>query len=274
LATYTTEHVTEVRHWSDRLFSFRTTRNAGLRFESGQFLMIGLEIAGHRVLRAYSIASPSYEEQLEFYSIIVPNGPLTSRLQHVQPGSPVLVSTKPTGTLVLRDLKPGKRLFMLATGTGIAPFAALIRDPEVYERFAQVVLVRGGRTRQDLAFGDSVLEKLRTDVYLGDMARRQLLDYPSLTRERFARVGRITNLLAEGRVCAELGLAPLDARDDRVMICGNMRMLADARQLLEEWHFAASPEIGCPGDYVIERAFVEAVAGPALAKGRRQGSSA
>lgn len=257
MASYTTEHVTAVQHFSPRLFSFRTTRSPSLRFENGQFLMIGLEIAGRRIVRAYSIASANYEEELEFYSIIVPHGPLTSRLQCIEPGAPIQVSTKPTGTLVLRDLRPGKRLFLLATGTGVAPFAALVRDPEIYERFAQVILVRGGRTHQDLAYGDEVVRKVHADPYLGEMAQRQLLDYPSLTREPFCRVGRITRLMSSGQVCAELGLPPLDCHTDRVMICGNVRMLADARALLDASGFAASPGIGSPGDYLVERAFVE-----------------
>ncbi len=269
MANYTTEHVTQVHHWSDKLFSFRTTRNPSLRFENGQFLMIGLEADGRRIVRAYSIASANYEEQLEFYSIKVPRGPLTSRLQLVQPGSPVLVSTKPTGTLVLRDLKPGKRLFMLATGTGIAPFAALVKDPEVYERFDKVILVRGGRTRQDLAYGDEVLARLKADPYLAETVSGQLLDYPSVTRDTGATVGRITDLLRTGRVCSDLDLAPLDPAQDRVMICGNMRMLADARQLLDAAGFTVSPDIGTPGDYVIERAFVESIE-PGAARERQQ----
>lgn len=260
MASYTTERVTEVRHWSDRLFSFRTTRSAGLRFESGQFVMLGLEGDGRRIVRAYSIASANYEEHLEFYSIKVPNGPLTSRLQHIGVGAPVLVSAKPTGTLVLRDLKPGKRLFMLATGTGVAPFAGLVRDPELYERFGSVVLVRGGRTRQDLAYGDEVVGRLQGDPYLGELARAQLLDYAAVTREPAARTGRVTTLLFGGGLCADLGLAPLDPRHDRVMICGSMRMLADARRELDARGFEVSPGIGVPGDYVFERAFVEAVA--------------
>ena len=259
MATYTTERVMQVQHWSEKLFSFRTTRTQSLRFENGQFLVIGLDVAGRRVARAYSIASPNYEEHLEFYSIKVPGGPLTSRLLHVQCGAAILVGAKPTGTLVLRDLRPGRRLFLLATGTGIAPFAALIRDPEVYERFERIILVRGGRTRHDLAYGDSVIDGLRADAYLGDMAHAQLLDYPTVTRDFFVRVGRITRFLGEGTVCTELGLPPLDAREDRVMICGNMPMLKDARRLLDQMGFTVSPGIGRPGDYVIERAFVEAV---------------
>ena len=259
MATYTTERVTGVRHWSPKLFSFCTTRSASLRFENGQFLMIGLDIAGRRVVRAYSIASPNYADELEFYSIIVARGPLTSRLCQVEPGDEILVSNKPTGTLVLRDLRPGRRLFLLATGTGMAPFAALIRDPETYERFERIVLVRGGRTHEDLGYGDELLRRLHADPYLGEPARRQLHDYAALTREPFARVGRITALMSAGRVCQELGLAPLDPREDRVMVCGNVHMLADVRALLEERGFTVSPGIGCPGDYVFERAFVEAV---------------
>jgi ferredoxin--NADP+ reductase len=267
MATYTTEHVTEVTHWSGKLFSFKTTRSPALRFESGQFLMVGLELGAQKLVRAYSIASPPYEEELEFYSIIAPHGALTSRLRNVLPGAAVLVSSKPTGTLVLRDLRPGRRLFLLATGTGIAPFAALIRDPEVYERFERVILIRGGRMREDLAYGDSVIAALRANPYLGEVARSQLIDYPSVTRDRFARVGRITAFLAEDRAFHELGLSPLDPGTDRIMVCGNMRMLTDVRSYLDQRHFELSPGIGCPGDYVIERAFVEAVTGEDAAAG-------
>jgi ferredoxin--NADP+ reductase len=267
MATYTTEHVTEVARWSEKLFSFTTTRSASLRFESGQFLMVGLELGARRLVRAYSIASPPWDERLEFYSIIAPRGPLTSRLKDVQRGTPVLVSSKPTGTLVLRDLRPGRRLFLLATGTGVAPFAALIRDPEVYERFERVILVRGGRTRRDLAYGDAVIAKLRTNPWLGELAQAHFIDYPSVTRDSFVRVGRITSFLTGDQVCHELGLPPLDPCSDRVMVCGNLRMLADVRGYLDERGFELSPGIGIPGDYVIERAFVEAVsAGDAAAR--------
>ena len=183
MAAYTTERVLEVKHWSDRLFSFRTTRGAGLRFENGQFLMLGLEVGGRKIVRAYSIASANYEEHLEFYSIKVPGGPLTSRLQHIERDSSLLMGTKPTGTLVLRDLKPGKRLIMLATGTGIAPFVSIAKDPDTYERFEQVILLRGARTNADLAYGDDFIGKLRDDEYLGDTVRERLLDYPTVTRE-------------------------------------------------------------------------------------------
>jgi ferredoxin--NADP+ reductase len=257
MATYTTERVIAVHHWSDKLFSFTTTRSTGLRFDNGQFIMLGLELGAKKIVRAYSIASANHEEHLEFYSIKVPDGPLTSRLQHVEPGAAVLVSSKPTGTLVLRDLRPGKRLFLLATGTGVAPFVGLAKDPEIYEQFEQIVLVRGARHLADLAYGDAALARLRADPYLGELARAQLLDYPAVTREPFRHHGRITNLLASGRVCEDLGIAPLAPAHDRFMICGNMRMLADSVRLLDARGLSASPHIGVPGDYVFERAFVE-----------------
>jgi ferredoxin--NADP+ reductase len=257
MATYSTEHVLEVRHWSDKLFSFTTTRAAGLRFDNGQFLMLGLEAGTRRIVRAYSIASANYEEHLEFYSIKIPNGPLTSRLQHVAPGAPIFVSAKPTGTLVLRDLRPGKRLFLLATGTGVAPFLGIAADPEVYSAFEQVVLVRGARRAQDHAYGDDRLARLRSDPDLGEVVRERFRDYPCVSREPFPHRGRITDVLADGRMLRELGLAPWDPANDRFMICGNMRMLADLRTWLDARAFEISPQIGVSGDYVIERAFVE-----------------
>ena len=259
MASYTTERVVSVTHWSDRLFSFRTTRDAGFRFENGQFVMIGLEAGERRVVRAYSIASANHEDTLEFYSIKVANGPLTSRLQHIRAGDPVLVSTKPTGTLVLRDLKPGRRLVMLATGTGVAPFMGLIRDPEVYERYAEVLLVRGGRVAADLAYADASVREVLADPHLGPLAAEQLIDYRSVTREAHVHRGRITHLIDSGAVFTDLRLSPLDPTTDRVMVCGSMRMIADVRQLLDSRGFAISPAIGEPGDYVIERAFVDAV---------------
>jgi ferredoxin/flavodoxin---NADP+ reductase len=257
MATYTTERVIGVQHWSDKLFSFRTTRGPGLRFENGQFIMLGMPIEGRKLVRAYSIASANYEEYLEFYSIKVAHGPLTSRLQHVQPGSPILVSTKPTGTLVLRDLKPGKRLVMLATGTGVAPFLSIAKDPETYERFEQVILIRSARTNADLAYGDSAVKGLLEDPDLGELVGGRLLDYPTATREPFRNGGRVTSLVETGRVFRDLAIAPPDQASDRFMICGNMRMLADAGRLLESRGLTVSPQIGVPGDYVIERAFVE-----------------
>jgi len=257
MAIYTTERVIDVKHWSDKLFSFATTRNTGLRFENGQFIMLGLEVDGKKIVRAYSIASANHEDRLEFYSIKIADGPLTSRLQHIAPGAPILVSSKPTGTLVLRDLRPGKRLFMLATGTGVAPFIGLAKDPEIYEQFEQVILVRGGRTAADLAYADAALAQLRADPYLGEIVAERFVDYASVTREPSRHHGRITNLIDSGRVFEDLGIAPLDPATDRFMICGNMRMLADASRLLDARGLRVSSHIGVPGDYVIERAFVE-----------------
>jgi ferredoxin--NADP+ reductase len=259
MASYTTETVLAVQHWSEQLFSFRTTRNPALRFENGQFIMVGLEADGRKLVRAYSVASANYEEHLEFYSIKVPDGPLTSRLQHIAPGSKLLISAKPTGTLVLRDLRAGKRLFLLATGTGVAPFIGIVKDPETYEKFPQVVLVRGGRTAADLRYGDAALAALRADPYLGDLVRERLFDYPCLTRESHPHRGRVTNLIESGRVCEDLGISPLDTDADRFMICGNMRMLADATRILDARGLEVSAHIGVPGDYVFERAFVESL---------------
>jgi ferredoxin--NADP+ reductase len=257
MASYTTEHVIEVKHWSDKLFSFVTTRGPGLRFENGQFIMLGLDLDGRKIVRAYSVASANHEECLEFYSIKVPGGVLTSRLQHILPGAPILVSAKPTGTLVLRDVRPGKRLFMLATGTGVAPFLSVAKDPETYERFEQVVLIRGARTNADLAYADAAVNRLRDDPHMGEMVVRQLLDYPTATREPLRHRGRVTTLVESGRVFRDLAIPEPDPATDRFMICGNMRMLADAGGWLESRGFAMSPQIGVPGDCVIERAFVE-----------------
>jgi ferredoxin--NADP+ reductase len=258
MATYTTERVIRVRHWSDKTFSFATTRTAGLRFANGQFIMLGLRVGDKNIVRAYSIASANYEDELEFYSIKVPNGPLTSRLQHIEPGAPILVSSKPTGTLVLRDVRPGRRLFMLATGTGVAPFLGLAKDPETYEHFEEVILIRGGRRVEDLSYADETLARLRSDPYLGEIVNRQLRDYSSVTREPLRNRGRITTLIESGRVFDDLQIAPLDPATDRFMICGNMRMLAELSGMIESRGFTISPQIGVPGDYVIERAFVEA----------------
>ena len=269
MATYSTVRVTEVKHWSDRLFSFRTTRDQAFRFENGQFVMIGLQLGERRVVRAYSIASANHEDWLEFYSIKVPGGPLTSRLQHLRPDDELLVSNKPTGTLVLRDLRPGRRLILLATGTGLAPFMGLVRDPEVYERFEQVVLIRGGRGISDLLYGDATLRALRAHDDLGELVTAGLLDHPSVTREPHEHRARVTELVESGRAFADLGIAPLSPDSDRVMVCGSMRMIEDARHLLDRRGFVLSPGVGEPGDYVIERAFVDgAVAAPARAEPR------
>ncbi|HRP97912.1 MAG TPA: ferredoxin--NADP reductase [Rhodocyclaceae bacterium] len=257
MANLVTERVLSVHHWNDTLFSFRTTRDRGLRFENGQFVMIGLEVDGRPITRAYSIASPNYEEHLEFFSIKVPHGKLTSRLQHLREGDPIVVSKKPTGTLVLHDLRPGKHLYLLATGTGLAPFLSVIQDPDTYERFEKIVLVHGVRTVSDLAYADFIRRRLPAHEFLGDEIRDKLIYYPTVTREPFHNEGRITELMESGKLFDDVGLPPLDAADDRAMLCGSPAMLEDCCTLLDGAGFRVSPRIGEPGDYVIERAFVE-----------------
>ncbi len=252
-----TETVLAVRHWTDSYFSFTTTRDDGLRFENGQFVMIGLMVNDKPLLRAYSIASANWEEQLEFFSIKVPDGPLTSRLQHLKEGDEILISRKPTGTLLISDLHPGRTLILLATGTGLAPFLATIKDPETYERFEHVVVTHGVRGIADLAYRDYIERELPQHEYLGEMIRQKLHYYPAVSREDFRTRGRVTDLLGSGRMLADLGLPPLDAAQDRAMICGSPQMLADFRSLLDARGFVAAPRIGTPGQYVFERAFVE-----------------
>ena len=252
-----TETVLSVHHWNDTLFSFRTTRDPGLRFENGQFVMIGLEVDGKPLTRAYSIASANHDEHLEFFSIKVQNGPLTSRLQHLKTGDPIVVSRKPTGTLVLRDLKPGKHLYLFATGTGLAPFLALIQDPETYERFDNVVLVHGVRWVSELAYADKIARELPNHEFFGDWVREKLIYYPTVTRESFRNQGRLTDLVENGKLFADIGLPPLDPAVDRAMICGSPAMIKSCCDMLDSRGFEVSPHIGAPGDYVIERAFVE-----------------
>jgi ferredoxin--NADP+ reductase len=252
-----TETVLAVRHWTDSYFSFTTTRDDGLRFENGQFVMIGLMVNDKPLLRAYSIASANWEEQLEFFSIKVQNGPLTSRLQHLKEGDEILISRKPTGTLLISDLHPGRTLILLSTGTGLAPFLATIKDPETYERFEHVVLTHGVRGAADLAYRDYIERELPQHEYLGEIIRQKLHYYPAVSREDFRTQGRLTDLLESGRMLADLGLPPLDAAHDRAMICGSPQMLADFRAILDARGFSAAPRIGTPGQYVFERAFVE-----------------
>ena len=256
MSNLVTERVLSVHHWNDSLFSFRTTRDPGLRFENGQFVMIGLDVEGKPLTRAYSIASPNYEEHLEFFSIKVPDGPLTSRLQHLREGDPIVVSKKPTGTLVLHDLNPGKRLYLLATGTGLAPFLSVIQDPETYERFEKVVVVHGVRQVNELAYKDLFEKDLPNHELLGDIVRGKLIYYPTVTREPFRNQGRITDLIANGTFPANIGLPPLDPLTDRVMLCGSPAMLADLKVMLEKRDFEEG-NTSTPGDFVVERAFVE-----------------
>jgi ferredoxin--NADP+ reductase len=257
MAAVATETVLRVRHWNDTLFSFATSRSPGLRFENGHFLMIGLPVEGKPLMRAYSIASANHDEHLEFFSIKVQNGPLTSRLQHLKAGDEILVGSKPTGTLVIRDLRPGRHLYLLSTGTGLAPFLSIIRDPETYTRFEKVVLVHGARHVSEITCGEAAVARLREDEHLGEYAREQLIHYPTVTREPFRNQGRITALLDSGKLCDDIGLPRLDPSIDRAMICGSPAMLADLRGLLDARGFGISPHTGVPGDYVVERAFVE-----------------
>ena len=250
------ERVLTVRHWTDTQFTFTTTREAAFRFTNGQFVMVGLAVEERPLLRAYSIASANHEEHLEFLSIKVPDGPLTSRLQHIREGDEILVSRKPTGTLLLDDLRPGRRLYLLSTGTGAAPFLSLIKDPEVYARFERVVFVHGVRWLKESAVARNQIAMLRDHEFLGDEVRTKLSYYPTVTREPHVNRGRLTTLIESGRLFADLELPPLDPAHDRVMVCGSPAMLADTRTLLDARGFAISPNIGEAGDYVIERAFV------------------
>ena len=248
--------VLSVRHWTDRLFSFTTTREDGFRFLSGQFVMIGLNVEGRPLLRAYSIASSPYDTRLEFLSIKVPGGPLTSRLQHVVPGDTVLVGRKPTGTLLMQNLRPGRNLYLLASGTGLAPFMSIVRDPDAYERFDRIVLVHGCRLVSELAYDDYLRDQLPADDYLGQLATDQLLYSPPVTREPYRHRGRIPALLETGRLASDLSLPALDPERDRCMVCGSPAMLADTRALLERLGFAEG-SMATQGSYVIERAFVD-----------------
>jgi ferredoxin--NADP+ reductase len=250
------ETVLDVRHWNDSLFSFRTTRDKGLRFKNGHFLMIGLEVEGRPMMRAYSVASANYEDHLEFYSIKVPNGPLTSRLQHLKPGDAILVNRRPTGTLVVNNVRPGKRLFMLSTGTGLAPFLSIIRDPETYDKFEHVTIAHGVRYASELGYSDYIQNELPQHEYIGEQVQKQLHYYPTVTREPFRNSGRITDLLAQGKLCRDLGLSDLDPEHDRVMICGSPSMLTDLVALLESRGFREGSS-HAPAEFTIERAFVE-----------------
>ncbi len=251
------ETVTWVQHWTESLFSFRTTRDPAFRFSSGQFVMVGLmREDGKPLVRAYSIASPSWHEELEFYSIKVPDGPLTSRLQNIKVGDQVLIGRKPTGTLVLDGLKPGKRLYMLGTGTGLAPWLSLARDPEVYDRFDDVIVTHTVRAVADLNYADLLGHELAEDEILGELIGPKLKYYPTVTREPFKTQGRITNLIASGQMFRDLDLPPFDPAADRIMLCGGPSVLADLKQQLLALGYVEG-SLASPGDFVLERAFVE-----------------
>lgn len=248
--------VTAVHHWTDRLFSFTSTRDPAFRFQSGQFAMIGLPVDGRPLMRAYSMAGAHHDEALTFLSIKVPDGPLTSRLCHIRPGDTVLIGRKPTGTLLLQNLLPGRTLYLLATGTGLAPFMSLIQDPETYERFDKVVLVHGCRQVGELAYRRFITEELPRHEWLGEQVARQLVYYPTVTREAFVHQGRIPELMTSGRLFDDIGLPAPVAAHDRFMLCGSPEMLRDTQALLDGWGLSEG-NMSTPGHYVIERAFVE-----------------
>ena len=244
------ERATKVIHWNDHLFSFRCTRNNSFRFQNGHFVMLGLEVEGKPLLRAYSIASANYDDYLEFFSIKVPDGPLTSRLQHLKEGDSVLISQKPGGTLLIDDLNAGKSLYLLATGTGLAPFLSIIKDPEAYKRFDKIKLIHCVRKKEDLAYFDYLTQGLGESEYIGDDVKAKFDYIPTVTRESFKTTGRITQLIENRDL-------DLDPRSDRIMLCGSQGMLKDVSQLLDSRGFQVSSGQGSPGDYVFERAFVE-----------------
>lgn len=256
MATLMTEKVTHVHHWNDTLFSFKTTRDMGFKFENGHFTMIGLKQDGRPLLRAYSIVSANYEEELEFFSIKVPDGPLTSKLQHLQVGDEVLVNSKSTGTLTVDNMLPGKNLYLFSTGTGLAPFLSIIRDPECYEAFDKIILTHGVRSVSELAYQDLITDSLPDNEYFGEEVRDKLIYYPSVTREDFRFQGRITDLIESGKLFTDVGMPPLNPDVDRAMLCGSPAMLKDTTAILDKLGFRETRH-GDLGTYVIERAFVE-----------------
>ncbi|MDT8399591.1 MAG: ferredoxin--NADP reductase [Pseudomonadales bacterium] len=250
------ETVTGVHHWNDSLFSFTTTRDPGFRFKNGHFTMLGLEQQNKPLLRAYSMVSANYEEELEFFSIKVPDGPLTSQLQHLKAGDQVLVGTKPTGTLILDHLLPGKHLYLLSTGTGLAPFMSIIKDPELYEQYEKIILVHGVRYVSELAYRDTISRELPDNEFFGEDVAQKLIYYPTVTREPFTNEGRLTELMTSGKLFQDIGLPKPGLEDDRFMICGSPSMLKDTCGILDAQGFRESRH-GEQGHYVIERAFVE-----------------
>jgi len=250
------ETVLEATHWTENLFTIKTTRDPGFRFDSGQFAMIGIKIDDRPLLRAYSMANAHYDDHLEFLSIKVPNGALTSRLKNVKPGDKILVNVKTTGTLTLDNLAPGKHLYLLATGTGLAPFLSVIKDPEAYERFEKIVLVHSCRYASELVYQDLILKELPNNEFFGEQVRKKLIYYPTVTREEYPTQGRITQLMENGRLFNDTGLPEITPKDDRVMICGNPNMMNDLTVDLKARGFTLGTN-NAPGQFVIEKAFAE-----------------
>lgn len=257
MSNFNEETVLTVHHWTDTLFSFTTSRSPGFRFENGQFTMMGLSgDNGRPLVRAYSMVSTNYDDELEFLSIKVPDGPLTSRLQHIAPGDRILVSKKPTGTLLIDNLEPGRNLYLFSTGTGLAPFMSIIRDPETYTRFEKIVLVHGCRHIAELAYGERIQRDLPEDEFIGELVSEQLIYYPTVTREPFENRGRITDIVASGRLFSDISLPVMEPAHDRAMLCGSPQMLTAMTDMLEHQGFEEGSS-GEPGQYVIEKAFVE-----------------
>ena len=257
MAAYNVQKVLSVHHWTDAYFTFTCTRDDSLRFQNGQFVMIGLMVDGKPLMRAYSIASANWEEELAFFSIKVQDGPLTSRLQHLKVGDEVLVSKKPTGTLIASDLNPGKNLYLLSTGTGLAPFLSVTKDPEIYDQFENIVLIHGVRYQKDLAYYDHFTTDLPNHEYPGEMVREKLIYYPVVSREEYIHYGHLTDLMRSGKLFDDIGLPPITPEHDRAMICGSPAMLKDSCAVLDGFGLTISPKMGQRGDYVIERAFVD-----------------
>lgn len=256
MSKFQQETVTSVKHWNDTLFSFKTTRDAGFKFENGHFVMMGLETEKNPLVRAYSIASANYEDELEFFSIKVPNGPLTSKLQHLKVGDKIVVGKKALGTLVTDNLTAGKNLFLLSTGTGLAPFLSVIKDYQVYEQFERVILVHGVRYKSELAYADTIKNELPKNEYFGEEVKKKLSYIPMVTREDFHTNGRLTTLLENGELYRLAGLESPSTENDRFMICGGPSMLKDTTAILDNFGFSETRN-GHVGEYVVERAFVE-----------------
>jgi ferredoxin/flavodoxin---NADP+ reductase len=250
------QSVLSVHHWTDNLFSFTTTRDPSFRFRNGEFVMIGLEIGDRPLMRAYSVASANYEPNLEFFSIKVPDGPLTSRLQHLKEGDQIIVGRKATGTLVIDNLTNGRNLYLIGTGTGLAQFLSVIKGPATYDRFEKIVLLHGCRRVAELAYGEMITKKLPQDELIGELIREQLIYYPTVTRDPFRNHGRITSLITSGKLFSDISLPDLDAAKDRVMICGSPALLADTKSILIEKGFEEGNH-GEAADFVVEKAFAE-----------------
>ncbi len=255
MAKLHTETVIDVHHWSDRLFTIKTTRDLSLRFHNGEFAMIGIEVNGKLLTRAYSMASSNYDDYLEFYSIKVQDGEFTSRLQHIEVGDKLMVSKKSTGSLLWSHLRPGKRLYLLGTGTGLAPFLSIIKDPDVYENFTTVILVHGCRFTNELSYHELITSELQNNPYFGNNVREQLIYYPAVTRETFRNYGRINELIESGKLIHDIGMPGLSVEEDRFMLCGSMGMLKSLSASLDAKGFSETRKSDF-GEYVVERAFV------------------